>query len=63
MILELIALAFCSNYKARMKIYSVSTRYYFAFGARITRKTALKLKGKSLFHNFSCYAIFAGVEF
>lgn len=34
-----------SNYKARMKIYSVSTRYYFAFGARITRKTALKLKG------------------
>ncbi|RCV12415.1 hypothetical protein SETIT_2G268000v2 [Setaria italica] len=31
--------------KARKKIYSVSTRHYFAFGARISEELSYKLKG------------------
>jgi len=36
---------FCSEEEARMKIYSVSTRHYFAFGALVSEELSIKLKG------------------
>lgn len=35
-----------SEEEARMKIYSVSTRHYFAFGALVSEELSYKLKGK-----------------
>lgn len=35
----------CSEEEARMKIYSVSTRHYFAFGALVSEELSYKLKG------------------
>ena len=35
----------CSEEEARMKIYSVSTRCYFAFGALVSEDLSHKLKG------------------
>lgn len=34
-----------SEEEARMKIYSVSTRHYFAFGALVPEELSYKLKG------------------
>ena len=34
-----------SEEEARQKIYSVSTRYYFAFGALVSEELSYKLKG------------------
>ena len=34
-----------SEEEARMKIYSVSTRHYFAFGALVSEELSYKLKG------------------
>jgi hypothetical protein len=34
-----------SEEEARMKIYSVSTRHYFAFGALVSEELSFKLKG------------------
>lgn len=36
---------FYSEEEARMKIYSVSTRCYFAFGALVSEELSLKIKG------------------
>ena len=36
---------FCSEEEARMKIYSVSTRHYFAFGALVSEELSYKIKG------------------
>jgi len=36
---------FYSEEEARMKIYSVSTRHYFAFGALVSEELSYKLKG------------------
>lgn len=35
----------CSEEEARMKIYSVSTRHYYAFGALVSEELSYKLKG------------------
>lgn len=34
-----------SEDEARMKIYSVSTKHYYAFGALVDEETSYKLKG------------------
>lgn len=39
----------CSEQDARMKIYSVSTRHYFAFGALVSEELSYKLKGNCSF--------------
>lgn len=36
----------CSEEEARMKMYSVSTRHYYAFGALVSEELSYKLKGK-----------------
>lgn len=39
-----------------MKIYSVSTRYYFAFGALVSEKLSMKIHGMSTdFYAFVCF--------
>lgn len=38
-----------SEEEARMKIYSVSHRFYYAFGALVSEDLSLKLKGSSTF--------------
>ena len=38
----------CSDDDARMKIYSVSTKHYFAFGALVSEELSYKIKGKHL---------------
>lgn len=38
-----------SEQEARMKIYSVSTRCYFAFGALVSEELSYKLKGINVF--------------
>lgn len=35
-----------SEEEARMKIYSVSTKHYYAFGALVNEELSYKLKGK-----------------
>lgn len=35
----------CSEDEARMKIYSVSTRHYYAFGALVSEEVSYKIKG------------------
>lgn len=39
---------FFSEEEARMKIYSVSTRHYFAFGALVSEELSYKLKGNAV---------------
>lgn len=40
---------FFSEEEARMKIYSVSTRCYYAFGALVSEELSYKIKGLSSF--------------
>lgn len=40
---------FYSEEEARMKIYSVSTRHYFAFGALVSEELSYKIKGIRVF--------------
>lgn len=39
----------CSEEEARMKIYSVSTRCYYAFGALVSEEISYKIKGNFCF--------------
>lgn len=39
---------FCSEEVAREKMYSVSTKHYFAFGALLSEEVANKLRGNDL---------------
>uniref|UniRef100_A0A7C8ZR88 MORF/ORRM1/DAG-like MORF domain-containing protein n=1 Tax=Opuntia streptacantha TaxID=393608 RepID=A0A7C8ZR88_OPUST len=41
-----------SEEEARMKIYSVSTRHYYAFGVLLSEEVAYKLKGMQLHYVF-----------
>lgn len=49
----------CSEEEARMKIYSVSTRHYYAFGALVSEELSYKLKG-DIFLVFLFSLIFFG---
>lgn len=46
-----------SEEEARKKIYSVSTRCYFAFGALVSEEVSLKIKGGFLFFFFLLQAV------
>ena len=48
---------FYSEEEARMKIYSVSTRHYFAFGALVSEELSYKIKGICGFE-FSGFCLF-----
>lgn len=37
---------YCSEEEARMKVYSVSTRHYYAFGALVSEELSYKIKGE-----------------
>ncbi|CAM8959040.1 unnamed protein product [Rhodiola kirilowii] len=43
--IKTLAMVVGSEEEARMKIYSVSTRHYFAFGALVSEELSYKLKG------------------
>lgn len=47
---------FYSEDEARMKIYSVSTKHYFAFGAPVSEELSYEIK--SMFSNFQSGEIF-----
>lgn len=52
-------LILCSSEdEARMKIYSVSTRHYFAFGALVSEELSYKLKGNDNYMKFSVCSLF-----
>lgn len=42
----------CSEEEARQKIYSVSTRHYFAFGCLVSEELSYKIKGINSAINF-----------
>lgn len=46
-----------SEEEARMKIYSVSTRHYFAFGALVSEELSYKLKGIVHSSNFKDFVL------
>lgn len=45
-----------------MKIYSVSTKHYFAFGALVSEELSYKLKGLSSAHFFFVVKYFCLLE-
>ena len=50
-----------SEDEARMKIYSVSTRHYFAFGALVSEELYYKLKGIGHYMKFLVWHLFMKV--
>lgn len=46
-----------SEEEARHKIYSVSTRCYYAFGALVSEELSYKLKGASASNCLGCYSL------
>jgi len=56
---------FFSEEEARMKIYSVSTRHYFAFGALVSEELSYKIKGICGFEpsGFCLYFMLVGISY
>lgn len=48
----------CSEEEARMKIYSVSTRHYYAFGALVSEELSYKIKGDDISKHFGFFLSF-----